>query len=177
MTYTFIKAQGGHVGNSIVDNNKLDYCAGVIKAAKAKGVNLLLTCDTIAADRFANDARTQIVDIFSIPDGWEGLDIGPKTIERIRTALVGSGTIIWNGTLGVNEFENFIVGTREVAKAIGDATKAGAITIVGGGDSAAAVAHLGLTDRFTHISTGGGASLELLEGKVLPGVAALKDKR
>jgi len=177
MTYTFIKAQGGNVGNSIVDNNKLDYCVGVIKAAKAKGVNLLLTVDTVAADKFANDAKTQVVDIFSVPDGWEGLDIGPKTIEKIRDVLKGSGTIIWNGTLGVNEFENFIVGTREVAKAIGEATKAGATTIVGGGDSAAAVAHLGLENRFTHISTGGGASLEMLEGKILPGVAALNDRR
>jgi len=177
MTYTFIKAQGGNVGNSIVDDNKLEYCKGVINAAREKGVNLVLTVDTVAADKFANDANTQIVDIFSVPDGWEGLDIGPRTVEKIKKALEGSGTIIWNGTLGVNEFENFIIGTREVAKAIGEATAKGAITIVGGGDSAAAVAHLGLTDKFTHISTGGGASLEMLEGKVLPGVTALQDKR
>jgi 3-phosphoglycerate kinase len=177
MTYTFIKAQGGNVGNSIVDDNKIEYCKNVIKSAKERGINLLLTVDTVAADRFSNDANTQIVDIFSIPNGWEGLDIGPKTIAKIKDALKGSGTIIWNGTLGVNEFEKFIVGTREVAKAIGEATKAGAITIVGGGDSAAAVAHLGLTDKFTHISTGGGASLEMLEGKILPGVAALNDRR
>jgi len=176
MTYTFIKAQGGNVGKSIVDDSKIDYCKGVIKAAKEKGVNLLLTVDTVAADKFANDANKKIVDIFNVPDGWEGLDIGPKTIERIKAALVGSGTIIWNGTLGVNEFENFIVGTREVAKAIGAATAKGAITIVGGGDSAAAVAHLKLTKKFTHISTGGGASLEMLEGKILPGVAALNNK-
>jgi len=176
MTYTFVKAQGGSVGNSIVDNTKIEYCADVIKAAKEKGINLLLSSDTVAADRFANDANRKVVDIFNIPDGWEGLDIGPQTIESIKTVMRGSGTIIWNGTMGVNEFENFIVGTREVAKAIGNATKAGAITIVGGGDSAAAVAHLGLADKFTHISTGGGASLEMLEGKILPGVAALNDK-
>lgn len=176
MTYTFIKAQGGRIGNSIVDNSKLEYCASVIEAAKKKGIKLLLSVDTVAADKFANDANRQVVDIFNVPDGWEGLDIGPKTIEVIKAALKGSGTIIWNGTMGVNEFENFIVGTREVAKAIGEATKAGAITIVGGGDSAAAVAHLKLTKKFTHISTGGGASLEMLEGKVLPGVAALNDK-
>jgi len=133
--------------------------------------------DTVAADKFANDANTQVVDIFNVPDGWEGLDIGPKTIEKIKVALKGSGTIIWNGTMGVNEFENFIVGTREVAIAIGKATAKGAITIVGGGDSAAAVAHLGLEKKFTHISTGGGASLEMLEGKTLPGVAALEDKK
>lgn len=176
MTYTFIKAQGGKVGNSIVDNSKLEYCTGVIEAAKKKGIKLLLTVDTVAADKFANDANKKIVDIFNIPDGWEGLDIGPQTIESIKTVMRGSGTIIWNGTMGVNEFENFIVGTREVAKAIGEATAAGAVTIVGGGDSAAAVAHLGLTNKFTHISTGGGASLEMLEGKILPGVAALNNK-
>lgn len=176
MTYTFIKAQGGKVGNSIVDNSKVEYCAGVIETAKKKGIKLLLSSDTVAADKFANDAKRKVVDIFDVPDGWEGLDIGPQTIESIKTVLRGSGTIIWNGTMGVNEFENFIVGTREVAKAIGEATKAGAVTIVGGGDSAAAVAHLGLTNKFTHISTGGGASLEMLEGKILPGVAALNDK-
>jgi len=173
MTYTFIKAQGGKVGNSIVDDSKLDYCVGVLKQSN----KILLSVDTVAADRFANDANTQIVDIFQVPDGWEGLDIGPRTIEAIKSAIKGSGTIIWNGTLGVNEFEKFIVGTRKVAKAIGEATKAGATTIVGGGDSAAAVAHLGLTKKFTHISTGGGASLEMLEGKILPGVAALEDKK
>jgi len=177
MTYTFIKAQGGKVGNSIVDDSKLEYCAGVIQAAKRKGIKLLLTSDTVAADRFANDANRRTVDIFNVPDGWEGLDIGPSTIQAIKDVLRGSGTIIWNGTMGVNEFPNFIIGTREVAKAIGEATKAGAITIVGGGDSAAAVAHLKLTKKFTHISTGGGASLEMLEGKVLPGVAALNDKK
>jgi len=176
MTYTFIKAQGGNVGNSIVDDNKINYCINVINEAKKKGVNLVLTVDTVVADKFSNDANTQVVDIFNVPDGWEGLDIGPKTIEKIRTAIKGSGTIIWNGTLGFNEFEKFIVGTREVAKAIGAETEVGAITIVGGGDSAAAVAHLGLAREFTHISTGGGASLEMLEGKILPGVSALEDK-
>ena len=177
MTYTFIKAQGGKIGNSVVDDSKLEYCAEVLKTAKKKGVRILLASDTVAADKFANDAKTQTVDTFKIPDGWEGLDIGPETVESIKTIMRGSGTIIWNGPLGVFELDKFIAGTREVAKAIGEATKAGAITIVGGGDSAAAVAQLGLADKFTHISTGGGASLEMMEGKILPGVAALEDKK
>ena len=170
MTYTFVKAQGGEIGNSIVDDSRVDYCRDVIKAAKEAGVKLLLSLDTVAADKFAPDANTKIVDVFKIPAGWEGLDIGPKTIENIKKTIKGSGTIIWCGPLGVSEFEIFANGTREIAKAI---TETSAVTIVGGGDSASAVVRLGFGDKFTHISTGGGASLELLEGKVLPGIAAL----
>ena len=172
MTYTFVKAQGGEIGNSIVDASKVDYCRDVIKAAKDAGVKLLLSLDTVAADNFAPDANTKIVDVYKIPEGWEGLDIGPKTIENMKKVIKDSGTIIWCGPLGVSEFEIFANGTREIAKAITD-TKA--VTIVGGGDSASAVVRLGYGDKFTHISTGGGASLELLEGKILPGVAALYD--
>jgi phosphoglycerate kinase len=173
MTYTFVKSQGGQIGNSIVDDNMLDYCANVIKTAKQKGVNLILCTDTTAADKFSADANTKIVDVYNIPDGWEGLDLGPKSIENIKTAISNSGTIIWCGPLGVFEFEKFSVGTREIAKAI---IKTKAITIVGGGDSVSAIQKLGLADKFTHVSTGGSASLELIEGKTLPGVAALNDK-
>jgi len=172
MTYTFIKAQGGKVGNSIVDDSRLDYCLNVIKTAKEKGIKLVLPVDTVAADKFAADANTKVVDVFKIPDGWEGLDLGPKSIENVKKAVKDSGTIIWGGPVGVFEFEKFANGTREVAKAI---TETKAVTIVGGGDSAAAVVGLGFGGKFTHISTGGGASLELLEGKTLPGVAALLD--
>ncbi|KAI4454049.1 phosphoglycerate kinase [Holotrichia oblita] len=172
MTYTFVKAQGGSIGNSICDNSRLEYCNGIIKAAKEKGIKLLLSVDTVAADKFAPDANTKIVDVYKIPEGWEGLDLGPKTIENIKKAIKDSGTIIWCGPLGVFEFEKFATGTREIAKAI---TSTKAVTIVGGGDSASAVVSLGFGDKFTHISTGGGASLELLEGKTLPGVAALLD--
>jgi len=174
MTYSFIKAQGGNVGNSIVDDTKLDYCKGVIANAKERGVRIVFSKDTIAADEFSPDAKTKVVDVHKIPDGWEGLDLGPQTIDNIKDAIKDSGTIIWCGPLGVFEFEKFATGTREVAKAI---VNTNAITIVGGGDSASAVTNMGLADKFTHISTGGGASLELLEGKVLPGVAALYNKK
>jgi len=173
MTYTFVKSQGGQIGNSIVDDNMLDYCGGVIKTAVLSGKNLCLGVDTVAADRFAADAGTQVCDIHSIPAGWEGLDLGPKTVEKFKNIIKDSGTIIWCGPLGVFEFEKFANGTREIAQAI---TATRAVSIVGGGDSASAVQKLGFADKFTHISTGGGASLEMLEGKVLPGVAALNNK-
>ena len=173
MTYTFVKSQGGKVGNSIVDNNMIDYCAGVLKTAKEKGVNFIVCTDSVAADKFAPDANTQIVPSNNIPDGWEGLDMGPNSVKRAVDALKDSGTIIWCGPLGVFEFDKFANGTREIAKAV---TSTKAITIVGGGDSASAVQKLGFANKFTHISTGGGASLEMLEGKILPGVAALNEK-
>ena len=173
MTYTFVKAQGGAIGNSIVDDDKLDYCKEVIAKARAKGVKMLFSVEEVIADKFCADAKTKVVDVHKIPVGWMGLDLGPKSIENIKNAIKDSGTIIWCGPLGAFEFEKFANGTREVARAI---TQTNAVTIVGGGDSASAVISLGYGDKFTHISTGGGASLELLEGKTLPGVAALYDK-
>jgi len=173
MTYTFAKAEGGKIGNSIVDNSMLDYCLGVIKSAAQSGKTLALGLDTVAADKFANDAKTQICDIHNIPDNWQGLDLGPQTMKRFKEIISSSKTIIWCGALSVFEFPKFANGTREIATAM---TAGAAISIVGGGDSAASVAQLGLADRFTHISTGGGATLEMLEGKLLPGVAALENK-
>ena len=173
MTYTFIKAQGGQIGNSIVDDDKLEYCKDVIAKARAKGVKMLFSVEEVIADKFCADAKTKIVDVHKIPAGWIGLDLGPRSIENIKNVVKDSGTIIWCGPLGAFEFEKFANGTREVAHAI---TQTKATTIVGGGESASAVIGLGYGDKFTHISTGGGASLELLEGKILPGVAALYDK-
>jgi phosphoglycerate kinase len=170
MAYTFIKAGGGHVGNSIVDDSHIDYCSGVIKAAKAGKVNLYIAVDCVTADRYSNDANTRISDIGEIRDGWEGLDIGPKTIETFKSVIGKSGTVIWNGPLGVSEMEKFANGTREICKAVAESD---AVTIAGGGDIVYAVVRFGFGDKFTHISTGGGASLELMEGKTLPGVAAL----
>ena len=170
MSYTFAKSMGGEVGNSIVDETSLEYCKAVVDFAKQHGVKIYVATDCVAADKFANDAHTLVCDSDKIPNGWEGLDIGPKTIELFKKAVLYSGTIVWNGPMGVFEMESFAKGTYEIAKA---AVESGAITIIGGGDSASAVMKFGLADRFTHISTGGGASLELLEGKVLPGVAAL----
>ena len=174
MTYTFAKAQGGKIGDSIVDDSMLDYCAGVIKTATTVGKVLALGIDTVAADKFAADANTKICDIHDIPTGWQGLDLGPKTVARFIEIIKTSGTIIWCGALSVFEFKKFANGTREVATAI--TAVPDAVSIVGGGDSAASVALLGLADKFTHISTGGGATLEMLEGKILPGVAALNNK-
>ena len=145
----------------------------MIDKAKAKGVKLLLPVDTVIADKFAADANTDVVESGQIPDGWQGLDIGPKTVELYCDAVKDAGTVIWNGPMGVFEFEKFAVGTKAVAEAL---SKTDAITIIGGGDSAAAVQQLGYADKMTHISTGGGASLEFMEGKVLPGIACLQDK-
>ena len=173
MAYTFVKAQGYEVGKSLCDDTKLDYCKEMMAKAKEKGVKLLLPVDTVIADRFAPDADTAVVKAGQIPDGWEGLDIGPETVKLYCAAVADAGTVIWNGPMGVFEFDKFAVGTRAVAEAL---SKTDAITIVGGGDSAAAVEQLGYADKMTHISTGGGASLEFLEGKELPGVACLLDK-
>lgn len=173
MAYTFSAAQGGKIGNSLLESEWMDYANEMVKKAADKGVKLLLPVDTVIADRFAPDADTAVVKAGQIPDGWEGLDIGPETVKLYCAAVADAGTVIWNGPMGVFEFDKFAVGTRAVAEAL---SKTDAITIVGGGDSAAAVEQLGYADKMTHISTGGGASLEFLEGKELPGVASLLDK-
>ena len=173
MAYTFAKAQGGSIGKSLCEEDKLDYAREMIAKAEKNGVKLLLPSDTMAADDFSNDAKRQVVSTMAIPDGWEGMDIGPDTIQTFCDAVKGAGTVVWNGPMGVFEFENFAAGTRAMAQALADS---GAITIVGGGDSAAAVEQMGFADKITHISTGGGASLEFLEGLELPGVACLLDK-
>ena len=173
MAYTFAKAQGGSIGKSLCEEDKLDYAREMIAKAEKNGVKLLLPSDTMAADDFSNDAKRQVVSTMAIPDGWEGMDIGPDTIRTFCDAVKGAGTVVWNGPMGVFEFENFAAGTRAMAQALADS---GAITIVGGGDSAAAVEQMGFADKVTHISTGGGASLEFLEGLELPGVACLLDK-
>lgn len=173
MAYTFSAAQGGKIGNSLLESEWMDYANEMVKKAADKGVKLLLPVDTVIANRFAPDADTAVVKAGQIPDGWEGLDIGPETVKLYCAAVADAGTVIWNGPMGVFEFDKFAVGTRAVAEAL---SKTDAITIVGGGDSAAAVEQLGYADKMTHISTGGGASLEFLEGKELPGVACLLDK-
>ena len=173
MAYTFAKAQGGSVGTSLLESDWLDYCNDMIAKAKEKGVKLLLPVDTLCAKEFSADAEPELHDTMSIPDGMMGMDIGPKTVEEYTAAVKDAGTVIWNGPMGVFEFAKFAEGTRAIAKALADT---GAITIIGGGDSAAAVAQMGFAGKMTHISTGGGASLEFLEGKELPGVACLLDQ-
>ncbi len=172
MAYTFSAAQGGTVGNSLLEEDWKDYSLKMIQKAKDKGVKLLLPVDTVIADKFAPDADSKVVASGEIPDGWEGLDIGPETVKLYCGAVADAGTVIWNGPMGVFEFEKFAVGTKAVAEAL---SRTDAITIIGGGDSAAAVQQLGYADKMTHISTGGGASLEFMEGKELPGVACLLD--
>lgn len=174
MTYTFAKAQGGHVGNSICENDKLDLALDIMNKAKEKGVNLVLGTDCVAADAFSNDAHTQICSAMDIPDGWEGLDAGPETREKFAEVIRSSKTILWNGPAGVFEFDNFTAGSRAIADAIVEATKNGAFSLVGGGDSVACVNKFGLADEVSYVSTGGGALLEAIEGKVLPGIAAIK---
>ena len=174
MTYTFAKAQGGKIGNSIVEDDKLDLALDIIKMAKEKGVNLILGTDCIAADSFSNDAKTMVCPANDIPDGWEGLDAGPETCKAFAEAIIPSKTILWNGPAGVFEFDNFTGGSRAIAEAIVEATKNGAFSLVGGGDSVACINKFGLADSVSYVSTGGGALLEAIEGKVLPGVAAIK---
>lgn len=174
MTYTFAKAQGGNVGKSICEEDKLQLALDIIAKAKAKGVNLVLGTDCVAADDFSNDAHTQIVPANNIPDGWEGLDAGPKTRKAFADAIRGAKTILWNGPAGVFEFDNFTAGSRAIADAIVEATANGAFSLVGGGDSVACVNKFGVADKVSYVSTGGGALLEAIEGKVLPGVAAIK---
>ena len=173
MSYTFQKAKGGQIGNSLVDNDRLQFCLDMMELAAKKGVKLLLPVDNEATQEFANDAMRITVHSNEIPEGWEGMDIGPKTQELFAAEIRGAKTVIWNGPMGVFEFPNFAVGTQAIAKAMSEVD---GITIIGGGDSAAAVEQLGFADKMSHISTGGGASLEFLEGKELPGVACLMDK-
>ena len=173
MAYTFSAAKGGKIGNSLFEADWQDYANEMVAKAAAKGVKLLLPVDTVCGDKFAPDANVQTVEAGCIPDGWEGLDIGPKTVELYCAAVKDAGTVIWNGPMGVFEFAAFAKGTEAVAEAL---SKTDAITIIGGGDSAAAVQQLGYAEKMTHISTGGGASLEFMEGKELPGVACLLDK-
>lgn len=175
MIFTFYKARGLSVGKSLVEEDKLELAKALEIKAKEKGVEFLLPTDVILADNFAPDANTQIVDINSIPDGWMGLDIGPDSVKTFQTALADCKTVIWNGPMGVFEFEKFAQGTEAIAHTLAELTGKGAITIIGGGDSVAAVEKVGVAEKMSHISTGGGASLELLEGKVLPGIAALDD--
>ena len=173
MAYTFYKAQGHSIGTSICEDDKLDLANDILKKAESKGVEILLPVDNHIASEYSNDAEDKIISGMEIPDGFMGLDIGPETIEKYKEVLKNAKTVVWNGPLGVTEFPKFEVGTKEVAKLLStlDAT-----TIIGGGDSAAAIEGLGLADKMTHISTGGGASLEFLEGKVLPGIECLLDK-
>lgn len=174
MTYTFAKAQGGKIGVSICENDKLDLALDIIKKAKEKGVNLVLGTDCVAADKFSNDANTQVCPSNDIPEGWEGMDAGPATRELFANAIKDAKTILWNGPAGVFEFDNFTAGSRAIADAIVEATEKGAFSLVGGGDSVACVNKFGLADKVSYVSTGGGALLEAIEGKVLPGIAAIK---
>lgn len=174
MTYTFAKAMGGNVGGSICETDKLDLALDIMKKAKEKGVNLVLGTDCVAADAFSNDANTMVCSVMDIPEGWEGLDAGPETRKAFADAIKGSKTILWNGPAGVFEFDNFTAGSRAIADAIVEATKNGAFSLVGGGDSVACINKFGLADQVSYVSTGGGALLEAIEGKVLPGIAAIR---
>ena len=174
MTYTFAKANGGEIGNSICENDKLELAFDIIAQAKAKGVNLVLATDCVAADAFSNDANTQVCPSNAIPEGWEGVDAGPESRKAFAAAIEGAKTILWNGPAGVFEFDNFAAGSKAIAEAIAKATDEGAYSLIGGGDSVACVNKFGMADRVSYISTGGGALLEAIEGKVLPGVAAIK---
>ena len=174
MGFTFIKAQGGHIGNSLHEDDLMPEAINVMNAAKEKGVNLSLSVETVAANEFSNDAERKEVDIFNIPDGWEGMDAGEKSLANWKKIILDSKTILWNGPVGVFEFENFAHGTGEIAKAVAEATQNGSYSLIGGGDSVAAVNKFGLADKVSYVSTGGGAMLEAIEGKTLPGVAAIK---
>ena len=174
MTYTFAKAHGGEIGNSIVELDKLDVALGVEELAKKNGVELVMAPDAVAADAFSNDANTQVCPANAIPEGWEGLDAGPEAQKRFADAIKGCKTILWNGPAGVFEFDNFTAGSRAIGEAIAEATAEGAFSLIGGGDSVACVTKFGLTDKVSYISTGGGALLEAIEGKVLHGVAAIQ---
>ncbi|HHX02168.1 MAG TPA: phosphoglycerate kinase [Firmicutes bacterium] len=173
MAYTFLKAKGYEVGKSLLDSERIDFCRDVMKQAEAKKVKLLLPMDIVVAREFAAEAENKVVPADQIPADWEGLDIGPRTIELFSDAIKSAATVVWNGPMGVFEWEAFANGTKKIAQALADSS---AITIIGGGDSASAVEQFGVAERMTHVSTGGGASLEFLEGKELPGVAALNDK-
>ena len=174
MTYTFMKAQGGKIGQSICEDDKLDLALELMAKAKANGVNLVLAEDAKVGDGFSNDCNAQYADVMNIPEGWEGMDIGPKTMEKFANVIRNSKTILWNGPTGVFEFDNFSHGSRAVAEAIAEATQEGAFSLIGGGDSVACINKFGMADQVSYISTGGGALLEAIEGKVLPGIAAIK---
>lgn len=173
MTYTFVKAQGGQVGDSICEDDKMDLALEILKQAKEKGVNIHIPVDVIAADDFSNTANTKIVDVDKIENGWQGLDAGPKTLENFKNVILGAKTILWNGPVGVFEMESFAKGTIAVGNFIDEATQNGAFSLVGGGDSVAAVKQFGFENKVSYVSTGGGAMLESLEGKTLPGIAAI----
>lgn len=175
MTYTFIKAQGGNVGDSICELDKLDLALEILEKAKENNVQVHIPVDVVAADDFSNTANTQVVDVREIPDGWQGLDAGPKTLENFKKVILESKTILWNGPIGVFEMESFAKGTITLGEFIADATANGAFSLVGGGDSVAAVKQFGLEPKMSYVSTGGGAMLEMLEGKVLPGIAAIQE--
>ena len=174
MTYTFSKAMGGEVGNSICENDKLELALSIIEQAKAKGVNLVLADDCIAGDDFKNDCNTQVLSVKEIPAGWEGLDAGPEARKAFAAAIVPAKTILWNGPAGVFEMDNFAAGSKAIAEAIAEATANGAFSLIGGGDSVACINKFGMADKVSYISTGGGALLEAIEGKILPGIAAIK---
>jgi phosphoglycerate kinase len=175
MTFTFVKAQGGKIGDSICEDDKQELALEILRLAKEKGVQIHIPVDVVAANAFSNDAETQIVDVDKIPDGWQGLDAGPKSLENLKKVILESKTILWNGPLGVFEMENFANGTIKLGHFIAEATEKGAFSLVGGGDSVAAVKQFGLEDKMSYVSTGGGAMLEMLEGKTLPGIAAILD--
>ncbi len=175
MTFTFIKALGGKIGNSICEDDKLELAIEILKQAKEKGVQIHLPVDVIAADAFSNDANTQVVDVKNIPNGWQGLDAGPKSLAIFKQIILDSKTILWNGPLGVFEMESFANGTISLGEYIAESTANGAFSLVGGGDSVAAVKQFGLEPKMSYVSTGGGAMLEMLEGRTLPGIAAILD--
>ena len=173
MAYTFVKALGGQIGNSLVEDDYLDTAKNIMSEAKTKNVNLLLPIDTVIADEFSNEAHTKVVEIDKIPDGWMGLDIADKSIDLFKKAILESKLILWNGPMGVFEMSKFQNGTKQIALAVAEATQNGAYSLVGGGDSVAAVNKFNLADKVSHVSTGGGAMLEYLEGKPLPGIEAI----
>ena len=173
MTFTFVKAQGGKIGDSICEDDKQELALEILRLAKEKGVQIHIPVDVIAADDFSNTANTQVVDVTAIPDGWQGLDAGPKSLENFKKVILESKTILWNGPLGVFEMESFAKGTIALGEFIAESTEKGAFSLVGGGDSVAAVKQFGFEDKMSYVSTGGGAMLEMLEGKVLPGIAAI----
>jgi phosphoglycerate kinase len=173
MTFTFIKAMGGNIGDSICEDDKMDLALDIMKQATAKGVKIHLPVDVLAADAFSNDANTQVVNVAEIPAGWQGLDAGPKTLEQFKEVVLNSKTILWNGPIGVFELPTFANGTISLGDFIAESTKNGCFSLVGGGDSVAAVKQFGLEEKMSYVSTGGGAMLEMLEGKILPGIAAI----
>lgn len=176
MMFTFYKAQGLNIGKSLLEEDRVEMARAILEDAKRSGVRFLLPTDCVIADAFDNQANTRTVAVNAIPDGWQGLDIGPDTVKLFDDEIRKAKTVVWNGPMGVFEFDRFAAGTNAIAQALAEATKTGTVTIVGGGDSAAAIAKAGLEKSVSHVSTGGGASLEFLEGKTLPGVAALNDK-